>query len=994
MAKDFWSTPRAGDGGAGGAEIVEALPPIEDVSLGDQFIVEGEKTTYVVEEYMEEGELGTLDDRVLADSDWDAGWSTTVPTLTYLGTLTADPAVAPVTGVVFIYWLSTGEEGNKLRAWFGGVAAAGNLSFQTGSFADSGLNLIWIGDPEEASPLTEQYGDLNVDTTEELIAFLDANPDVSAVANSLANIVIYEKGDLGPYVVLLHTPGTVGGTALRYAILAGAKVVDELPDIEDVTENAQFIRKEDDTYHYVKGVPLAGEASGIVQRDFATADLGASYFSETPVWGGVVGFNPPAAPPAGSIQFFYRTDDKTIRTHSSAGVIANVLLSRSVFGIAGAGPETVFAIMAFAALINIPDSPPWDFSSTLIKDWDNNDNDTTDEVVALLRAGEENALRLIEAIGAADELVFYYNADEDKLKVITSYLPGTEDGVELEFAGVGGAGGGGDTTVTEGFPDFFHAPLAEVTGVALDAATAVNVLSITEADVYVNRGGFTIEDGTNSLNSVKVSKAGHYHILASIYADSTTNPTRSVVFGEITIIRAGAVVDTLSTAISQYYRNLPDGVLYLTGVHTIDLQVGDEIEFRLIEAINSSLVLTVGAEQSNITITRIVGTPTIVGGGGAGPDGFISPKNSYGAADVGKFLAENTLIKEVERTYHAGHGKLVGGTTTPGTWIELGSGTPPSADEGGGAGAHFRGWHHRTRQVTGEVTGDFVAIIATGDFEIFTDGTDPALGSRGWRGYNPFEAGSYWATIVDSAGADFVVDGRGFTQVETLEEAFNQAENIGDAFTVRQTRQIVVNETVTHAEAEDTKYKAEVYYPPGTREPVGVFFGVGQTEEWPVTFPNTQTSLASRRMAFAADGPHIAWKGGNSFYDDIFVAAADVSSNIDQGLPAAATDNVVFTLPAGRYKIEVWWASSNTTADAELQLGLFEITTGKDDSVIGFATSNGAYTGSMLIEAIPAGLYITRTILLDGDEQIYVAAAGIASDTTNTRHYMQISRIE
>ena len=55
-------------------------------------------------------------------------------------------------------------------------------------------------------------------------------------------------------------------------------------------------------------------------------------------------------------------------------------------------------------------------------------------------------------------------------------------------------------------------PLAEVTGVALDATTAVNVLSITEADVYVNRGGFTVEDGTNSLNSVKVSKAGNYHI--------------------------------------------------------------------------------------------------------------------------------------------------------------------------------------------------------------------------------------------------------------------------------------------------------------------------------------------------------------------------------------------------------------------------------------------------------------------------------------------------
>ena len=993
MAKDFWSTPRAGAGGAGGAEIVEALPPIEDVSLGDQFIVEGEKTTYVVEEYMEEGEPGTLDDRALADSDFDEMFNSTISN-NWRGALTAIPA-EPAALIVDIYWLagSAGVDGERYRVYFGGGADS-QFSFQQGSFSDTGKTLIWIGHPDEADGFIEKHGDATTNTTEKLIELLDANPDLSAKANTLSNLVIYAKGDLGPYVVLLHTPGTVGGPALRYAILAGAKVVDELPDIEDVTENAQFIRKEDDTYHYVKGIVTAGEANGIVQRDFATADLDDDFFGDTPIWAGVVATGDPATlPPSGSRNLFYRVSDKSIRAQTSTGAISNPGLVRSNFAIAGVTPGNVFAIINLNS-INAPDEILWDFANTQIKDWQDNENTTTDAVVALFAAPDFFAARLIEAIGAADELVFYYNADEDKLKVITSYVEGTEDTKELEYAGVGGAGGGGDTTVTEGSPDFFHAPLAEVTGVALDATTAVNVLSITEADVYVNRGGFTIEDGTNSLNSVKVSKAGHYHILASIYADSTTNPTRSVVFGEIVVIRADAVVETLSTAISQYYRNLPDGVLYLTGVHTIDLQVGDEIEFRLIEAINSSLVLTVGAEQSNITITRIVGTPTIVGGGGAGPEGFISPKNSYGAADVGKFLAENTLIKEVERTYHAGHGKLVGGTTTPGTWIELGSGTPPSADEGGGDGAHFRGWHHRTRQVTGEVTGDFVAIIATGDFEIFTDGTDPALGSRGWRGYNPFEAGSYWATITDSAGADFVVDGRGFTQVETLEEAFNQAENIGDAFTVRQTRQIVVNETVTHAEAEDTKYKAEVYYPPGTREPVGVFFGVGQTEEWPSDYPNTQTGISSRRMAFAADGPHDAWKGGHNFFDDIFVAAADVSSDIDVGSPAGATDNIVFTLPAGRYKIEVWWASSNTNADAELQLGLFEITSGIDDSVIGFATSNGAYTGSMLIEQIPAGLYVSRTILLDGDEQLYVAAAGVISDTTNTRHYMQISRIE
>ena len=277
-------------------------------------------------------------------------------------------------------------------------------------------------------------------------------------ANTLSNLVIYAKGDLGPYVVLLHTPGTVGGPALRYAILAGAKVVDELPDIEDVTENAQFIRREDDTYHYVKGIVTAGEANGIVQRDFATADLDDDFFGDTPIWAGVVATGDPATlPPSGSRNLFYRVSDKSIRAQTSGGAISNPGLVRSNFAIAGVTPGNVFAIINLNS-INAPDEILWDFANTQIKDWQDNENTTTDEVVALFAAPDFFAARLLEAIGAADELVFYYNEDEDKLKVITSYVEGTPDTKELEYAGVGGAGGGGDTTVTEGSPDFFHAP--------------------------------------------------------------------------------------------------------------------------------------------------------------------------------------------------------------------------------------------------------------------------------------------------------------------------------------------------------------------------------------------------------------------------------------------------------------------------------------------------------------------------------------------------------
>ena len=90
-------------------------------------------------------------------------------------------------------------------------------------------------------------------------------------------------------------------------------------------------------------------------------------------------------------------------------------------------------------------------------------------------------------------------------------------------------------------------------------------------------------------------------------------------------------------------------------------------------------------------------------------------------------------------------------------------------------------------------------------------------------------------------------------------------------------------------------------------------------------------------MAFAASGPHDGWDTGlDGLYDDIFVAAADVDANIDAGSPAAATDNVVFTLPVGRYTIEVWFSIANTGGDQEAGLILGRIQDQADDQVLGF----------------------------------------------------------
>ena len=53
--------------------------------------------------------------------------------------------------------------------------------------------------------------------------------------------------------------------------------------------------------------------------------------------------------------------------------------------------------------------------------------------------------------------------------------------------GGGGGGGSGPATVTKTAPTFFHAPIDVLAAAAIPAAAA-NVLGITVADIYVNRG--------------------------------------------------------------------------------------------------------------------------------------------------------------------------------------------------------------------------------------------------------------------------------------------------------------------------------------------------------------------------------------------------------------------------------------------------------------------------------------------------------------------------
>ena len=175
-------------------------------------------------------------------------------------------------------------------------------------------------------------------------------------------------------------------------------------------------------------------------------------------------------------------------------------------------------------------------------------------------------------------------------------------------------------TVTETLPDAFNAPIDEQTSVALSNTTLQNFLALTEANVVTNRGGFVIETGANAKQRIKVAAAGRYQINASILVDVTSGGAqRDAVEGDIVILRAGVVVAGLDTRGTAYVRATAVSDLHITVSHAVDLLADDQIELRLKEVITTdAATYTIGGDKSNISITRIVGTPDIEGGGGAG----------------------------------------------------------------------------------------------------------------------------------------------------------------------------------------------------------------------------------------------------------------------------------------------------------------------------------------------------------------------------------------
>ena len=154
-------------------------------------------------------------------------------------------------------------------------------------------------------------------------------------------------------------------------------------------------------------------------------------------------------------------------------------------------------------------------------------------------------------------------------------------------------------------PILFLAPIEQTTAVSI-TTTLVNQLKITDTNIRINRGAYTVEAGTNSLQSIKIPADGTYTIKASMLTELTTAAStggRRYVEWAIVVLRNSLVHRT--AAASNYIRgNLLDPEYTLVS-YTDDLLADDVVEFRVLATTGATTnAYTIGGGNSFISIMR------------------------------------------------------------------------------------------------------------------------------------------------------------------------------------------------------------------------------------------------------------------------------------------------------------------------------------------------------------------------------------------------------
>ena len=223
------------------------------------------------------------------------------------------------------------------------------------------------------------------------------------------------------------------------------------------------------------------------------------------------------------------------------------------------------------------------------------------------RVGSGNAFPTTPAPLASD--IFFFNADVasglDWLDTDgTTDLTAATAGDMARFDGtdwikvVNLVGGGGAR-----LPDFFDVPIEDVATINVSDVTPENYLAIDANNVITNRGGFTIEVGTNTHQAIKVPVDGNYTITAvtSIQQLNAGIPRNRTRF-QFSIVRAGADVSAAGSGLYASYGRATIPAGFAGGSYTVDLLADDQIEMRYSEELATTATYTLGGGLSRISV--------------------------------------------------------------------------------------------------------------------------------------------------------------------------------------------------------------------------------------------------------------------------------------------------------------------------------------------------------------------------------------------------------
>ena len=190
-------------------------------------------------------------------------------------------------------------------------------------------------------------------------------------------------------------------------------------------------------------------------------------------------------------------------------------------------------------------------------------------------------------------------------------------------------------------------------------------------------------------------------------------------------------------------------------------------------------------------------------------EGFITAKAAYDAGDLGKFVVDHGLLKQVVVETHAGHTRVTTMQELANSSMEL------DADGNDVAASQFLGFFSRAGRIPNNVNivdGDWYASHTQGAFEV----SDPnsLYTSEHWVNFDPFEEDEPWHEVDDSGGSTITHANFGnvsWRSVQTLQHAKDAVTAIGEAFIIQQEKKVYMCVAYTAHADEEVEYRAVPY---------------------------------------------------------------------------------------------------------------------------------------------------------------------------------------